>query len=451
MKAPLYSAVALTLFTTLSLGTPSGAHAKVHSFKPVDRAGPILSFRVARLARGSILSATVVTGNRRQAVRIRDLRRANARSRPLRVRVRALTLPRRGVAPRSRLRVALRADTLRTRAAKGGRPNTSITDGPSGTVSNTTATFTFSSDEPSPTFQCRLDSGTWTTCSSPRSYEGLALKSHTFQVRARDAYGRVDRTPATRSWLIVAPPPETTVPDPPPETTVPAPPPETVPEEPAPSPTVTSVLADFTGSDGTFVSSGAFWNNADMGLSENPDWFAESGTMYRRAGTGWTNSSVFRMWTRRTDLAFTKAELDVRFNGWSGGTSSWHGVNLWLNYKLASGSKINDGACSPCGYAVDFNNRDGNVYIQKKTGVDAYHLLAKRTWSPARGTWYRWGGRVIDNGNGTNTIQVLVNGQVVQQATDDGSVGGPRLMGGRVGVRSDYSDVNIDNLTITRP
>ncbi len=78
------------------------------------------------------------------------------------------------------------------------------------------------------------------------------------------------------------------------------------------------VAATFDG-DGTFVSSAAFWGEADRGLSENDDWFAESGSLFRRSGAGWTDASAFRMWTRRTDLTFSQVALDVRFNGWAGG------------------------------------------------------------------------------------------------------------------------------------
>ena len=453
MKAPSYSALALTLLAMLSLGTPSDAEAQVRSFKPVDRSGASLAFRIGRLAPARIVSATVVTGKRRQNVTVGQLRRAISRRLPLRVRVRALAHAGRVSGRASRLRVTL--SSVRTSSASLARPDTSITGGPSGTVSDRTATFRFSSTDPSARFECRLDWGAWTTCSSPRFYDRLALGSHHFAVRARGAKGRADRTPATRSWFVADPAAAAPVPqDPPPATTpdpAPAPAPAPAPT-PTPTPTPTTLLsllsADFAGIDGTFASSGAFWGQADNGLTENPDWFAESGTMFRRSAMGWTNSAGFRMWTRRTTLAHTQAEMDVRFNGWSGGTASWHGINLWLNYSLQSGSKVNDGSLG--GYAVDFLNRDGNIYIQKKTGVDQYYMLAKLAWKPATGTSYRFGGRVIDNGNGSSTIQLIVNGQVLLQAVDNGSVGGARLLGGRVGVRSDYADMTIDNLAITR-
>jgi hypothetical protein len=79
-------------------------------------------------------------------------------------------------------------------------PNTSITSGPSGTVTATTATFAFTSTESGSTFECRLDGGAWAACTSPKAYSGIAKGSHTFSVRAKDAAGNVDASPASRSW-----------------------------------------------------------------------------------------------------------------------------------------------------------------------------------------------------------------------------------------------------------
>ena len=78
-------------------------------------------------------------------------------------------------------------------------PETTITSAPSGTVAGGSATIGFTSSE-SGSFQCALDGGAWTTCTSPKSYSGLAAGGHTFQVRAIDAAGNVDATPATASW-----------------------------------------------------------------------------------------------------------------------------------------------------------------------------------------------------------------------------------------------------------
>ena len=88
-------------------------------------------------------------------------------------------------------------------------PDTTITGGPAASTGSTSATFSFTSSKANSTFQCRLDGAAWTDCSSPQTYAGLAAGQHTFDVRATDAYGNVDPTPATSSWTIVAPPPST--------------------------------------------------------------------------------------------------------------------------------------------------------------------------------------------------------------------------------------------------
>ena len=85
-------------------------------------------------------------------------------------------------------------------------PETSIDSGPSGSVSEETATFSFSANEPS-TFQCRLDGVDLGGCSSPVTYTGLPAGSHTFEVVAADASGNADPTPAVRNWTINAPDP----------------------------------------------------------------------------------------------------------------------------------------------------------------------------------------------------------------------------------------------------
>ena len=91
-------------------------------------------------------------------------------------------------------------------------PDTSIASGPSGTTTSTSGSFGFSSTEAGSTFQCRLDSGVWGACSSPKQYSGLAIGQHTFAVRAIDQAGNTDPLPASRSWTVAAPP-DTTAPN----------------------------------------------------------------------------------------------------------------------------------------------------------------------------------------------------------------------------------------------
>lgn len=77
-------------------------------------------------------------------------------------------------------------------------PNVSITGGPNTKVKSTSATFTFTNDDPSATVECKLDSGSWGACSSPKAYNSLGQGAHTFYVRATDSAS--NEGSASRSW-----------------------------------------------------------------------------------------------------------------------------------------------------------------------------------------------------------------------------------------------------------
>lgn len=107
---------------------------------------------------------------------------------------------------------------LRTWTVDTTAPETTIASGPDegSTSASQTASFSFTGTE-SATFECQLDGSVWADCVSPRSLSGLAEGEHTFAVRARDAVGNIDGSPATRTWTVdladpvaVPPPPTTT-------------------------------------------------------------------------------------------------------------------------------------------------------------------------------------------------------------------------------------------------
>jgi hypothetical protein len=82
-------------------------------------------------------------------------------------------------------------------------PETTIKSGPSGSLTGTTATFEFESNETGSTFQCRLvgQDSTRTNCTSPKTYTNLTVgTAYTFRVWAKDAAGNIDSTPATRTF-----------------------------------------------------------------------------------------------------------------------------------------------------------------------------------------------------------------------------------------------------------
>jgi hypothetical protein len=85
-------------------------------------------------------------------------------------------------------------------------PQTTIASAPPATTLSTSATFFTQSSEPGSTFECSLDGSPFEACASPASYAEVALGAHSFSVRATDAAGNLDPTPAEWSWTISAPP-----------------------------------------------------------------------------------------------------------------------------------------------------------------------------------------------------------------------------------------------------
>ena len=83
-----------------------------------------------------------------------------------------------------------------------------IDQAPDTALSGTGPTFTFSSPEPGVTFQCRLDPAAFAPCTSPMTYSGLAPGAYTFVVRAVDATGNVDPTPASQAFTVQEPAPQ---------------------------------------------------------------------------------------------------------------------------------------------------------------------------------------------------------------------------------------------------
>jgi hypothetical protein len=89
-------------------------------------------------------------------------------------------------------------------------PTTTITSQPPARSTSRSATFTFTANEPS-TFECRLDGGPWSSCSSPKTYTSLGDGQRAFDVRATDTVGNVEPSGQPFTWYVDATPPETTI------------------------------------------------------------------------------------------------------------------------------------------------------------------------------------------------------------------------------------------------
>lgn len=89
-------------------------------------------------------------------------------------------------------------------------PDTLLTITPSNPSNSPSPPFSFRSTEVGSTFECKLDTLAYTSCTSPWTPpEPLLEGSHRFMVRATDPAGNVDLTVASYDWRVDYTPPET--------------------------------------------------------------------------------------------------------------------------------------------------------------------------------------------------------------------------------------------------
>jgi Tol biopolymer transport system component len=93
-------------------------------------------------------------------------------------------------------------------------PDTVIASKPPQASVSTSASFSFGGTDTGSGvnhFEMSFDGGAFEAAPSPQSYSGLAEGSHTFNVRAVDAAGNTDATPATYTWTVDHTAPDTTI------------------------------------------------------------------------------------------------------------------------------------------------------------------------------------------------------------------------------------------------
>ncbi len=83
-------------------------------------------------------------------------------------------------------------------------PQTTLRHKPGKTTHDRTPTFRFTSNESGSTFQCKLDRKPFRSCRSPFTTKPLELGNHTFKVRARDDSGKLDPSPASYGFKVLA-------------------------------------------------------------------------------------------------------------------------------------------------------------------------------------------------------------------------------------------------------
>jgi hypothetical protein len=81
-------------------------------------------------------------------------------------------------------------------------PETIITIGPPVVTTSPQGTFTFESNDPEATFECRIGAAVFAACPASYTTPSLPVGSHTLEVRAKDKAGNVDQSPSPFTWDI---------------------------------------------------------------------------------------------------------------------------------------------------------------------------------------------------------------------------------------------------------
>ena len=172
-------------------------------------------------------------------------------------------------------------------------PETTIDAAPPNPTRDPRPSFGFTSSEASSTLECRLDSGAWEPCNAPYDVaDALSDASHAFEVRATDAAGNVDPTPAVSAFTVDTVAPGSTIDSgPPPKDPLATPPPAT--------PDTTPELAFSTGEVGATV-------ECRLDSFEDSDWVACSSPLT----TGELIDGDHTFQVRAVDAAGNIGEID---------------------------------------------------------------------------------------------------------------------------------------------
>lgn len=238
---------------------------------------------------------------------------------------------------------------------------------------------------------------------------------------------------------------------------------------PAPKPTPgpgsgTVLLSEpFDRTDRLVTNEYAFWNPAAADAVFSPTWEMTSGSLFVRSGSGWTgvpddrgpdatssaatDSAVFRLTTRRSDLADVAVDFDLRLNGLTQTTTTpsvaWDGVHVFLRYQDEESL-----------YYASVDRRDGTTTIKKKVRggpsnggtyfdlATGHHPVSWNTWEHVRAT-------VGNTSDGGVAIQLFVGGVLVANAVDRGVGGPPITHAGKVGIRGDNAEFDVDEFLVT--
>jgi hypothetical protein len=469
----IFALLATVACAVLAMAAAPGASATTYSFKPARADHGTVVFVIKSVRPASVRAGRIRAGRRKHSLDL-DTAREAARRGQLRLPVDAVIGDEAGGvnAAGDRMTLARRRGRLKI-VVDTTPPETAIASGPSGTVTSQTATFAFSSSDSTARFQCRIDSGGWGSCESPQAYTALAEGTHVFLVRAYDPAGNYDATPAERTWTVALEPPPST--------------------EPSPEPVADGVpfsdgFATANGPNDLITNEYAGWHSSDSTAVQSSIWRSDGGSLFsvsavdasgetgHVAYTGsldssaadkysqtYTHSNKMRFWTKAGGYGNVRVDAEIEPTGWSAeAPSSWAGFKFYLRRE--------QGVTDSPFYTAEPYIKDGHAYIQKKClgstgggnfvagegsspGGTYYVLASKSGLTTPLGSWQRIAASSQTNSDGSVTIGLYRDGQLVLQAVDRGvrsdGTGCAPLPAGHVGFRSDFLQYYLDDFAVT--
>jgi hypothetical protein len=236
------------------------------------------------------------------------------------------------------------------------------------------------------------------------------------------------------------------------------------PPPPPPPPSGVLFSDSFNYPDGLVTNEYAYWTPNGSGAVHSPLWEMDSGSLFAKGGRGWSgvpdgtspdadsmpynDSAVFRLDTK--DASFGDVAVSFLLQNNNLVTTSrtpavdWDGIHVFLRYQTEYWL-----------YYASINRRDNTSIIKKKlpggstNGGTYYEIGSSVSHKVPYGAWQSVKATVKDNPDGSVTIALYDGQGLVVSATDNGVGGPPITAPGKVGIRGDNCNFQIDDFVVT--
>jgi hypothetical protein len=207
----------------------------------------------------------------------------------------------------------------------------------------------------------------------------------------------------------------------------------------------------------------AYSDPGGKGVTRSDDWIVTSGSLFSKAGAGWTGpidgarpdprsqshtgSAVFRAVTRRSDFRDVTIDFDLYINTMTTtrrtGAHAYDGVHVFLRYHNPQALYT---------VSVDRRDRIAVIKIKRPGGSSNGGIYTTLGYAPLPVPVRRWVHervRVANEGGGVR-ITLWSNGREILNVLSSGSGSRtPLTTAGRVGIRGDNTEFLFRNFTVS--